>query len=235
TAYRWRVGSWVLGLSAPGRALEVGCGPGIMLNALRSRGWKVKGLERSAAAGYARETLGLDVSADDVSALPPEPAYDLILLFQVLEHLADPAAVLKECASRLKAGGRLIVSVPDWGGWQAAYGGSLWVHLDPPRHLVHFTRRALRMVLEGAGLRVVSESGACFESDVYGWVQTAANRVTGNYNGLTRWLMGIEPFGGGVAASIAAGALTAPSGLLLALLGRALGRGAFLEASATRP
>jgi SAM-dependent methyltransferase len=66
----------------PGRALDIGCGPGWLLARLRARGWQVVGTERDAdSARFAREELGLDVlTAQDASDELPENSFDLIIL-----------------------------------------------------------------------------------------------------------------------------------------------------------
>jgi SAM-dependent methyltransferase len=93
TLYRVRVSRWNALFQKPGRALELGCGDGFMLNALRSKGWDVCGTERTdEMARFAREHFGLTVFVESSSHISHEQKFDLVILFQVLEHLADPRA-----------------------------------------------------------------------------------------------------------------------------------------------
>src|SRR5262245_38693340 len=102
TLYRWRVRSWARMREKPGTALEVGCGNGFMLDVLRQQGWQVLGTERTEeSASYARSVLGLQVITGGLEALPKGLRFDLIILFQVLEHIADPLALLEQCARLL--------------------------------------------------------------------------------------------------------------------------------------
>jgi SAM-dependent methyltransferase len=234
--YRWRVGSWVKGAGAPGDVLEVGCGPGFMLDALRRRGWRTMGVERTdAMAAAARDGLGLEVVVGNVEDIPPDRLFDLIVMFQVLEHMPSPQAVLAACAARLKPGGRLIVAVPNAGSWQARFGGRYWVHLDPPRHVFHFTPAALRRQFERVGLTVTSTRFISPEHDPYGWVESAISRITRRPNVMTRFLMGLDAASPRALASVAAAAALAVPALILSAVSWGLGRGAIMEITGRRP
>jgi SAM-dependent methyltransferase len=233
--YRGRVRSWVNGSTEPGEVLEVGCGPGFMLDALRRRGWRVMGVERTdAMASHAREELGLDVIAGDVEDVPSDRSFDLIVLFQVLEHMTAPHETLAACAARLKPHGRLIVAVPNVGSWQARFGGPYWVHLDAPRHLFHFTPSGLRRQFERAGLTVTSTRFASFEHDPYGWVESSISRVTRRQNVLTRFLMGIDKGSPRAWLCVAAAAVLAVPATLLSVVSWAARQGAVMEMTAVR-
>ena len=81
------------------RLLDIGCGPGLLLDEARRRGYRGLGLELSSvSARHAREELGLDVRETAVEHLDPTERFDAIVLADVLEHLDDPVAVLEECA-----------------------------------------------------------------------------------------------------------------------------------------
>lgn len=200
--YRWRARSWVHTLGSSGMALEVGCGDGWMLRALREQGWKVVGNERTVQSTlFAATVNGLPVFVGGLEALKPEARFDLIILFQVLEHLADPLGTLQECVRLLRPGGALVVAVPNIESWQARVSGPSWFHLDVPRHLFHFSPLSLSYVLERAGLDVAAIHFVSLEHDPYGWVQSVLNRAGLPQNLLTRLLMGgAEP---GTATSLA--------------------------------
>jgi SAM-dependent methyltransferase len=79
TMYRLQTRRWSRLFGKPGRALEVGCGHGWMLNALRGYGWQVCGVERNAAsARFASQELHLPVLVGDLDALQAAPTFDLI-------------------------------------------------------------------------------------------------------------------------------------------------------------
>ncbi len=190
--YRLRVRRWTK-LLGKGLALEVGCGDGRMLQALRHQGWEVVGIERTAAAARMAVSVNqLPVFAGGLEAINPRAKFDLVLLFHSLEHVPDPLSVLKQCAQLLKPGGKLIVAVPNFHSWQACLFGGSWFHLDVPRHLNHFSPRSLRYVLEAASLRLDSIRYTSWEHDPYGWVQSTLNRMGFRQNLLTKWLMGVD-------------------------------------------
>ena len=233
--YGWRVSRWCRLYPKPGAALEVGCGDGVMLHALRSRGWEVCGTERTEAmAATARDRYGIRMYVDPEGPQAGHDRFDLIILFQVLEHLSDPVAALKRAAALLDDGGRIVVGVPNRASWQAAFGRGAWFHLDVPRHLVHFTPTALAATAAQAGLRVETVGFVSPEHDPYGWVQTILNRWAGNANRLSLLLMGAEAWRMRDLVTLAAVMAIGPVAVALALVSWPCRRGAVMEAILAR-
>jgi SAM-dependent methyltransferase len=191
--YNRKAAIWVRTLGTPGKALEIGSGAGWMLRALKHRGWKVVGNERSVQnAALALVKDGFPIFAGGIDAVKPVPRFDLIVLMQVLEHLENPRTVLQHCARLLKPGGTLVAVVPNLDSWQARACGQFWFHLDVPRHLFHFTPRSLTLALEAVGLRVMTIRYSSPEHDPYGWMQSVLNWAGFKQNYLTRLLFGID-------------------------------------------
>jgi SAM-dependent methyltransferase len=228
--YRRRIARWCRRVNRIGSALEFGCGDGFMLNALRDYGWKVAGTERTEEmARFAREQLGITVYVESQNAIPAEEKFDLIVMFQVLEHLEDPVAQLSRAARLLADGGSIVVGVPNFGSWQARYGKSNWLHLDVPRHLVHFSPVSIDVTARKAGLRVHSVDYASLEHDPYGWVQSVLNNVFGNGNRLTSLLMRSTPWRLSDIGTAAIALLLTPPAILVALISWCFRRGAMME------
>lgn len=184
--YRRQARRWGRVLGQTGRALELGCGEGWMLAALRDAGWQVTGTERSIQSGtFAHHSLDLPVVVGDLPTFQPRPTFDLIYMHHVLEHLPDPVTTLRYCSSLLKTGGTLLVSVPNLASWQFRFTRGNWFHLDVPRHLTHFTPQSLTNALQRAGLQVTGIRYVSFDQDPFGWMVSILNRL-----GLpqTRWL-----------------------------------------------
>ena len=139
---------------AAGRLLDVGAATGAFLAEARVHGFAGSGIEPSPAALAAR-ARGFDVfqGAIESAALSPGSC-DVVTIFDVLEHLVDPGDVLARVGRWLRAGGRLFVAVPDFGGWWARGSGARWPMITPREHLHYFTRRSLRAVLVSAGFEV---------------------------------------------------------------------------------
>lgn len=112
----------------PGSVLDIGCGPGVLINQMRARGWSVRGTERSpSAAQQARDVFHLDVSAVDVDALAAAGAtYDAVVLWHVAEHLRRPEETVRAIARLLRPGGVLLVAVPNFGSPEARIGRAGW-------------------------------------------------------------------------------------------------------------
>jgi SAM-dependent methyltransferase len=206
-----------------------------MLAALARRGWQVVGLERTIEqASFATRVLGINVVVGGIDALRDDAGFDLIFLFHVLEHLENPAVVLRACAARLRPGGRLIVAVPNYASWQARSSGDGWFHLDVPRHLFHFTPQVLGRMLRAAGLTPAELRFASWEHDPYGWVQSIENRLGLAPNVLTRSIMGLPTAKGRLTALLLGGLLSVPA-VALSVASWAARTGAIMEMSAVRP
>ena len=138
-----------------GRLLEVGCGSGAQLQTLQRDGWQVSGLDFDPAAVAAARSRGLDVTVGDVRDLAlPAARFDAIVMAQLIEHVYDPPGLLKECARLLKPGGRLVAITPNAEALGHRVYGRDWRGLEPPRHLVVYTARGLRVACAHAGLQV---------------------------------------------------------------------------------
>ena len=138
--------------------LDVGTATGSLLVALRDIGFTdLHGVEPSVeAARRARETHGLDVIAGDArTARTWSAGFSVVSLIAVLEHLVDPAEVLRDAADLLDGGGTLFLLVPDASRFSD--------HLDAPyqefsvEHINYFTAASLRNLLASVGLEVVVE------------------------------------------------------------------------------
>ena len=236
--YRRRIAGWMTRLPATGRALEVGSGSGWMLRALRERGWDAIGTERTAeTARIATDASGATVLVGGLEAVDDAPSFDLIVLFHVLEHLDDPIAVLRAAARRLRSGGVLVLGLPNIGSWQARATGRHWMHLDPPRHLGHFSRRSIEQALAQTGFRVTGIDHHSYEHDALGWIQSWLDTLGFEKGFVLKRLFGMREHRGSMAASIAAYALAVPLGVValpLALLSWPARAGAVMEVWAAR-
>jgi SAM-dependent methyltransferase len=235
--YVARVDGWLRRLPERGRVLEIGSGTGWMLGAFRARGWAATGSERSlAGARAARDASGVPMFVGDLGGVRPGASCDLIVMFHVLEHLADPQNALRDAAARLVPGGTLVLGVPNIGSWQARFAGPHWLHLDVPRHLCHFTPDAIERALRTAGFRLARIDFRSLEHDPLGWVQAGLSRL-GFEDALVLKVLFRMPRRSGPVATLAALILVVPLGvigLVLAAVSWRIGAGGLMEVWATR-
>ena len=137
-----------------GRMLEVGCGHGLLLDEARRRGWAVEGLELADASREHARSLGLDVR--DQTLEEAEGVYGAVVLADVLEHLDDPVAALRQIAGLLAPGGVTLIVTPDPASRTARLAGSRWWGYLPS-HTYLIPHTTLRGLLRDAGLETVEE------------------------------------------------------------------------------
>ena len=154
-----------------GRLLDVGCGDGSYLNLMSNLGWDVVGCEPDPeAANIAREHFGLHVIAgmfEDIDM--PSDSFDAITLSHVIEHTPDPYRVLRRCFNLLRKNGRLVLITPNTRSLGHRIFGSSWYSLDPPRHLVLFSHKTLKLVVQNSGFQILkSGTAAWYANNIFG-------------------------------------------------------------------
>jgi SAM-dependent methyltransferase len=164
-------------VAARGRLLDYGCAVGLFVKVAGEAGWQATGLERSAwAARFGRERFGVDIvvaGGDEDTAFAGR--FDVVTMWDVLEHLEDPRAALASVARWLKPGGLLALNTVDAGSYGARRAGPHWRHIAPPHHLHYFTRRSLVRALEAAGMQLLATRSQ--------GVMWSADRRTGQLHG----------------------------------------------------
>ena len=143
-----------------GRLLDVGCALGGFLCAAREEGFQVSGVEVSPyAAQYAREVHHLPVCHGDICNLEMERAsYDVVTMWDVVEHLLDPFLTLKKINRILRPGGLLFISTGDAESYWARLTGKTWPLLTPPQHLYFFGEKSLTKALSKSHFSVCNKS-----------------------------------------------------------------------------
>jgi SAM-dependent methyltransferase len=145
---------------APGaKALDVGCGTGVLLERLARLGWEPWGIEPNAeAAATAARRLGVDPSRVVPSGVEEAQlqatAFDLVTMSHVLEHLHDPLQALERIRQWLRPNGVIRIWVPNIASLESRLFGRRWFCLDVPRHLQHYEPKTLTALLSHAGFAV---------------------------------------------------------------------------------
>lgn len=141
---------------ARGRLLDVGTAAGAFLKAAGDDGWDVTGIEPNAwLAEWGRTHYGVPIHVGSIDEVPlPAAHFDVVTLWDVIEHTPDPLHVLRRAHGLLAPGGLLIVNYPDIGSWIARLMGRRWPFLSSV-HLYYFTRATMRAMLDRAGFDTV--------------------------------------------------------------------------------
>ena len=135
----------------PNSVLEVGCGAGEFLYRLSACAGRVVGVDINERAIAVARSKGLDVSNQPLSAMTE--TFDMIFMFQVLEHLEAPGAFISELVGRLNPGGYMVLAVPNSDGYMKDVEV---VFLDmPPHHSTCWSEEALDSLATAHGLSKV--------------------------------------------------------------------------------
>ncbi|MGB7620780.1 MAG: methyltransferase domain-containing protein [Terriglobia bacterium] len=154
--------------------LDVGCSGGTFLHELARQGIAVRGLDLSQeAVAHARRVYGLNCAVGDLTHSPwRDERFSLVTSFHVLEHVPDPRSFLRAARKALTERGRLVLQVPNIRSWQFHVFGAGWYGLDPPRHLVNFSDRALVRLLLETGYEVLRQKRFSLRDDAPAWVSS---------------------------------------------------------------
>jgi len=139
----------------PGRLLDVGCAAGSFLDVMN--GWECYGNEIvESYIQIARRSHGDRIFAGSFEEYPIQHAYfDVITLQDVLDHMRDPIAPLRQCHALLKPNGLLVIKVHNISCLYARIAGKHFYAIIPPSHLFYYNKRTLKMLLETTGFRLL--------------------------------------------------------------------------------
>ena len=195
--------------SEPKRVLEVGCAYGFFLKLLADRDIHGQGIDIcEAPVSYAREHLGLQVRCGDfLEADFAAEIYDLICLWDTLEHLAHPDLYLEKCFRLTNPGGWVALTTGDIGSSYASARGARWRMIHPPTHLHYFSAQTVTDLLERLGFEDVRVEKASIYRDLRSVLQNLESLnsgIIGRLAGLVsrllplwlqRWVAGWVDFG----------------------------------------
>ena len=145
-------------LPSPGRALDIGCAAGFFLKVLSENGWQVEGVELSKdIAAHAKEQFGFEQVfvgyLEDTSYA--DKSFDLITMWDVVEHVPEPLPFLEKAVSLLKDDGVLVLETQNVASKFAKKLGPKWHHYKHLEHLYHFDPKTIAMLLDQAGLEIL--------------------------------------------------------------------------------
>jgi len=137
-------------LAGSGEVLDYGAASGELVEVLRERGVECDGLELSEEARafcYAKRGFALFGSIRDL----PRDKYDTLAMIEVIEHLVDPLATLREVRAVLKSNGSVLITTPNRASIRARIQSGNWREAKKKFHLYLFHERSLRQLVSAAG------------------------------------------------------------------------------------
>ena len=159
--------SWIQSLFTghKGNLLEVGAGTGAFSNAMQMKGWNVTALEPDASSRKkAFENYSINLLPIDQLYSLEDAQFDVITLWHVLEHVHDLKKQITAFKRLLKPTGRLIIAVPNYTSFDAQFYNKFWAAYDVPRHLYHFSPKAMRYLMNEFELKVMNIKPMWFDS-----------------------------------------------------------------------
>jgi 2-polyprenyl-3-methyl-5-hydroxy-6-metoxy-1,4-benzoquinol methylase len=141
--------------------LDLGCGAGMFVKAASEKGFNATGVDISpASVECGRKLWNLDIACATVSDYTAKEEnrgrFNIVTLYSVMEHIANPHETLAAVRTMLAEGGVLVIEVPDFHSIQARLFGAHWFHLDVPRHLFHYSPEGLKRLVQSAGFDVIA-------------------------------------------------------------------------------
>jgi 2-polyprenyl-3-methyl-5-hydroxy-6-metoxy-1,4-benzoquinol methylase len=145
-----------------GKLLDVGCSFGFFLDAARQRGWSVEGIDISSyAASCARARFNLSVqNAAVTEARYPSQSFDVITMWEVIEHLPNPVQSLAYLKRFLKDDGIAVFGTPNVASYLAMIQGKRWRNWEPPAHLLYFSPETMSRLFDRCNLKMLHYESA---------------------------------------------------------------------------
>ena len=146
-------------VSRPGRLLDFGCAVGLFVRVAQDRGWQAIGYDRSEwATAYGRDKLGVTLHGGEMPQFE-EQSFDLVTMWDCIEHLNEPRQVLVKIRRWLRPGGILAVNTVNSSSLGARLAGSAWRHIAPPLHIHLFSAGSLSRLVSDVGFSTLRRTG----------------------------------------------------------------------------
>ena len=142
--------------------LDFGAGTGDFLKICKNNNWQVLGIEPSAEARENAVKKGVHLKENLLDVTNQK--FDVITLWHVLEHVENLKSTIKALKSLLQPEGRIVVAVPNYKSYDAKFYKEHWAAYDVPRHLWHFSQKAIRKLFLEAEMIVEETLPMKFDS-----------------------------------------------------------------------
>jgi len=173
-----------------GRILDFGAGIGAFLNTMKEKGWEVKGIEPDAGARQQSMNLfDLEIADDHALTELSDDNFDAITLWHVLEHIHQLHETIDRLKALLRLNGKIFIAVPNYESLDASVYKLYWAAYDVPRHLYHFTPKAMEVLMKEHGLKIIAKKPMWFDSFYISLLSSRyKNTRHANSEGKPNWL-----------------------------------------------
>ncbi|OGG33826.1 hypothetical protein A3I80_01205 [Candidatus Gottesmanbacteria bacterium RIFCSPLOWO2_02_FULL_40_10] len=139
-----------------GILLDVGCSYGFYLDVFGKSGFQVQGIELAPIAiKYARNKLRLNILKGDVMTYKFSKRYDIITLYEIIEHIPSPNALFKRIKKLSKSNALLVIQTPNINSVYFKLTGNKWFWLLVPQHINLFSVQSLKILLKNHGFQIL--------------------------------------------------------------------------------
>jgi len=167
-----------------GNLLDIGAGIGAFLNEMKNRQWKATGIEPDEGARIqAKNLFAIDLLSTSSLQNLPAKSFDAITLWHVLEHVHSLHQYIDQLKLLLKDEGKIFIAVPNYQSLDADIYRNNWAAYDVPRHLYHFTPKAMEALMQKHGLGIIATKPMWFDSFYISLLSSKYRR------GKTSWLL----------------------------------------------
>lgn len=138
--------------SSKGKVLDIGAGTGEFLATAKKEGWDVTGFEVNPKAKTIASSKGINME-ESLKELESS-SFDIITMWHVLEHISNLEEYILELYRLIKPNGTIIIAVPNFKSFDASFYGRYWAAYDTPRHLWHFSKKAIEKLFGEKGMKL---------------------------------------------------------------------------------
>jgi len=178
-----------------GKILDVGTAAGSFLAAAKKRGWDVYGCEPNKwLVEWGNKRYGLSLKQGTLfDQKYNSNFFDVVTLWDVIEHTPNPSEILQECNRVLKYKGLLIINYPDIGSLVARFMGQKWLFLNSV-HLYYFTRKTIKSLLKKKDfeIKIIKPYFQSLEMDYLLFRASAISEMISKIGRFTVKILGIE-------------------------------------------
>jgi len=147
----------ILKLTTGRKIFDVGAATGYFLDLAKQAGWQTSGVEISEYAAKIASGKGHKIFLGNLENLEIKEKYDVVTMWDVLEHLPDPERCLKSIRDIFNQGGILAINTIDKSSYWARLWGKNWHAILPPEHLFYYSAKNLKILLEASGFEILEQ------------------------------------------------------------------------------